>query len=153
MSLIGLCRPISGLVLLVLSLQACAELSRERLVYDKRDIRIGIESDLSTGRSSPSALNAHPGQLSANQIRELLGAVRVSGYSGTLAGLVIKPQPVRLFNDEELALVAAPLAMALSQAGPRERVFFSLPNFQTPYEKDRTAGALFLRGPYLHLLL
>jgi hypothetical protein len=140
---------------LVLSvcLTGCAGLSRERLVYDKRDIQVGIQYDPSTDHTTPATLNNHPARLTASQIRELLGVVRVSGYSGTLAGLIVKPQPIRLFKDEELTLIAVTLAMALSQAGPNERVFFSLPNFQAPYEKDRTAGALLLRGPYLHLLL
>lgn len=135
------------------SVSACVGLSGERLLYDERGIQIGIQHDPSTGEGSPPALNSHPAQLTVDEVRQLLGFIRVSGYSGTLAGLLVRPQPIPLFKDDELSLVAAPLAAAFSQVGRRERVFFSMPNLQTPYEPDRTAGALFLRGPYLHLVL
>jgi hypothetical protein len=140
-------------LVLSIGVTGCSGLSRERLVYDKHDIQVGIQYDPSTDHTTPPTLNRHPAQVTVSEFRELLGVVRVSGYSGTVAGLIVKPQPIRLFKDEELTLIAGPIAMALSQAGPNERVFFSLPNLQAPYEKDRTAGALFLRGGYLHLLL
>ncbi|MBI3603619.1 MAG: hypothetical protein HY205_04140 [Nitrospirae bacterium] len=123
------------------------------MLYDERGIQIGIQHDPSTGEGSPPALNSHPAQLTVDEVRQLLGLIRVSGYSGTLAGLLVKPQPIPLFKEDELSLIAAPLAAAFRQVGRRERVFFSLPNMQAPYEPDRTAGALFFRGLYLHMVL
>lgn len=50
-------------------------------------------------------------------------------------------------------LLAPPIAQAFDQAGPRDRIFFSLANPQARYERDRTAGTLFLRNGYLHVVL
>jgi hypothetical protein len=105
------------------------------------------------GWIAPLATNSHPARLTAEEIRTLLKVLRVSGWSGTLAGLFVDPRPIPLLTEEELQLVSAPLALALSEAGPRERVFFSIPDPAAPYREDRIAAALFLRGSYAHLIL
>ncbi len=86
-------------------------------------------------------------------MRVLLGSLQVSGWSGAVAGVILTPGRIPLFNDEELRLIAGPVTTALSQAGPRERVFFTIPNLAAPYRDERTAGSLFVRGAYLHLVL
>nr|MBI3614067.1 hypothetical protein [Nitrospirota bacterium] len=86
-------------------------------------------------------------------LRTLLGSVQVSGWSGMIGGLLKDPSAIPLLKEEELRLVLKPLAAALSQAGPDERVFFSIPSLTVRYNEDRTAGSLFIRGPYLHLTL
>jgi hypothetical protein len=58
-----------------------------------------------------------------------------------------------LFKEEEILAISGLLATALRQAGSDERVFFSLPNKEAPYSKDRTEGALFVRSPYLHMVV
>lgn len=131
----------------------CAGLVREHVVYNRHGLQIGIETDPTTGRTSPPTLNSHPAPLTAPEIRQLLSLLQVSGYTGTLAGLLATPPPISLFTQEELDLIASPVAEAFHQAGPRDRVFFSLQNLRAPYERDRTAGALFIRGPYLYVLL
>lgn len=141
------------LAALLSSPAACAGLSRERLVYDKGGVQIGIEHDPTTDRSTPLATNSHPAALKEDEVRKLLSSLKVSGYTGTLGGFLATPPPFPLFNDEELRLVAGPVAAALAQAGPQERVFFSLPNLAVQYSDDRTAGALFIRGAYLHVML
>lgn len=139
-------------LLLWLALSGCAGF-QERLVYDDHGVRIGIQPDPSATDTAPPALNSHPARLSAEEVRTLLRMLRVSGYSGIVGGLLVSPKPIPVFADDELALVAEPVTSALSRAGPRERVFFSLPNLRAPYERDRTSGALFVRGPYLHVIL
>lgn len=141
------------LLFLLAGLSACIELSRQRTIYDKNGIEIGIEHDSSTDRSSPPAVNNHPARLTEENVRRLLEVFQVGGYSGTLGGLLANPRPFSVFRDEELRIIAGPIATALTQAGTRDRVYFSIPNLQVRYSDDRTAGALFLRGPYLHLML
>jgi len=141
------------LLLLCGSLTACNALNHERLVYDEQDVQIGIQHDPSTRSSPPTIVNSHPARITAEEIHLLLGSVQVSGWSGMIGGLLRDPRPIPLLKEEELNRVARPLVAALSQAGPEERVFFSVPNLAVPYNDDRTAGSLFIRGPYLHVIL
>jgi hypothetical protein len=138
---------------IVFALTACAGLSGERLLYDHNDARIGIEKDPTISRFGETVLNAHPASLTAVEVGALFDAVRVSGWSGTIAGMFQSPRPVPLLTQAQLQIFAGPVAEALREAGPTERVFFSFPKPDVTYSEDRTAGALFLRGPYLHLVL
>ncbi len=138
---------------MLLGISACTGLNHERLVYDEGGIQIGIQQDLSTDDSKPSAVNSHPAQLTPQEIRALLGSLTVRGWSGTIVGIFKTPQPIPMITEEELPLVAPPIATALTQAGPLERVFFSISDIEAPYNNNRTSGALFVRGPYLHIIL
>ena len=68
-------------------------------------------------------------------------------------GFLVTPTAIPVFKQDELHAIAGPISQALSAAGPDERVFFTLPNQKTPYSDDRIAGALAVRGPYLHFVL
>lgn len=137
----------------VLALSACSGLSTEQVVYDQQGFRVGIELDPTIKRSHEPVQNDHPAKFSPEELQSLLGMVEVSGWSGTLVGVFAPPRPVPLMKEEELREVSQYLATAFRGAGPTERVFFSLANRQARYSEDRTAGALFLRGPYLHIVV
>ena len=139
--------------LVALGLSGCAGMTGERIVYDQQGVQVGIQSDPTISRSSPPARNSHPATLSPNELRLLLGSLQISGWSGTLVGLIQNPQPIRLLGEDELDRLADPLATALHEAGPTERVSFALQNKERPYSPDRTTGMLFIRGPYLHLIV
>lgn len=141
------------LSVILLGLSACAGLTGERLVYDQQGIQVGIQSDPSVSRSTPPARNSHPATLSPDEMHLMLGSLQVSGWSGTLVGLIESPRPIPLFKEGELSEISSPLAMALRQTNAEERVFFSLPNREAPYSDDRTTGALFVRGAYLHVVV
>ena len=141
------------LLVLILALSACASLTSERLVYDQQGTRVGIQVDPTVYRSSPPALNSHPVQFSPDDMRVMVGALHVTGWSGTLIGVFASPRPIPLFKEEEMSAISGLLATALRQAGSDERVFFSLANKEAPYSNDRTEGALFVRGPYLHIVV
>jgi hypothetical protein len=132
---------------------ACSGLFQDRVIYSERGTHIGIEHDPSTDRGDPPVANNHPAKLTIAEVRNLLGGIQISGWSGAVMGFLASPRAVPLFNREELAIVAEPLTVALTQAGSRERVFFSLPNPKAAYGDDRTVGSLFLRGPYLHVIV
>ena len=68
-------------------------------------------------------------------------------------GVFVAPPPLPLLTPEELQTYSGPLTEALKAAGPTERVFFSFPKPGGRYSEDRTAGALFVRGRYLHLVV
>jgi hypothetical protein len=138
---------------LLITVAGCGLMNNQLVVYDQQGIRIGTEKDPTVNRVSPPAFNSHPAELSAEKMQPLLKVIQVSGWSGTLIGMVARPQPVTLFTDKELAAIASPLATAFQKAGPEERVFFSLAKPDVTYSEDRTEGFLFLRGRYLHVVL
>lgn len=138
---------------LFVGLTACAAMTGERIVYDRQGIQVAIQPDPTVSRSSPPARNSHPATVTTNELRLLLGSLQISGWSGTLMGLVQNPQPIPLLNRDELNKIAEPLATALQEAGPIERVSFLLEDTARPYSPDRTAGMLFIRGPYLHVVM
>jgi hypothetical protein len=146
------------LLLLVLAVAAipvggCHLMSTGRTLYDRQDIRIGIEPDASVSRSRHEALNNHPAALTQTEIESLLSVIQVSGWSGTLIGAFAPPRPIPLFTAKELSTIVGPLAAAFQEAKPTERIVFSLPKPDVAYSEDRTEGALFLRGRYLHVVV
>lgn len=141
--------------MLLMQLAACVGPLRQRILYQHGETQIGLETDLSTERASPPVTNAHPNDMSTDGMRALLGSVEVSGWSGAILGLFQDPRPFPVFTMAELDIIAAPIAQAFRQATSRERVFFSIPSSRPPYpsEKEKTAGALFFRDQYLHMVL
>lgn len=138
----------------LLMLTACGASLQQRVLYEASGIQVGLITDLSTNdQASPPVRNRHPADLTPQDIRSLLGSLEVSGGSGTIIGLFTSPQPRPVFTESELAALAEPLGAAFHEATPHERVFFTINNPTAPYETDRTAGSLFFRDDYLHVLL
>ncbi len=138
----------------LLVLTACGTISQERLLYQTSGIQVGIVTDVSTNeQATPAVRNRHPTNLTPQEIRTLIGSLEVSGWGGTIAGLLSAPQPKPVFTWAELVELAEPLAAAFHEVTPRERVFFTVQNPTAPYDSDRTSGSLFFRDDYLHVLL
>ena len=150
-------RTVAGLLFglsCLLVLTACGATFQQRVLYQTSGIQVGLMTDLSTnGHASSPVRNRHPADLTQEEVRSLVGLLEVSGWSGTLIGLFSTPQPRPVFTEAELAALAEPLATAFHKATPRERVFFAIKNPTAPYETDRTAGSLFFRHDYLHVVL
>ena len=150
-------RTVAGLLLglaCLLVLIGCGATSQQRILYEASGIQVGIVTDLSTNDDgSPPVKNRHPSDLTPREIRSLIGSLEVSGWSGTILGLLTAPQPKPLFTEAERAELAEPLAAAFHNANPRERVFFVIQNPDAPYDTDRTSGSLFFRDDYLHVVL
>ncbi len=145
---------LSGMLLCaLLNISACSFFNHGRSVYDQGGIRIGVEPDPSVRRSGQAVINKHPIDISPKEIESRLQVLWVSGYSGTLMGMLAKPEPVPLFTSQELATISDHLATAFREAKETERVFFSLPKPDVTYSEDRTVGFLFFRGRYLHVVL
>ena len=142
-----------ALVLSLEPLSGCGLLHPERLVYDQQGMRIGLEPDPTVASSGNQIINDHPTVLTSEEIQSLLHVIYVSGWSGTLLGMVETPRPVPLFTERQLSTISAAFVAAFRDAKSTERVFFSLPKPDVAYSEDRTAGALFLRGRYLHVVV
>jgi hypothetical protein len=131
----------------------CAEWAGERIIYDRDDVRIGVEPDPSVRRAKQPINNAHPAQMTTEDMKALFGVIRVSGWSGTIAGIFMTPRPVPLLTEAQLDSHAVHLSEAFAQAKPHERVFFSFPKPEVHYSEDRTTGAVFFRDRYLHVVV
>ena len=138
----------------LLAMTACSLTSQQRVLYESAGIQIGVVTDRSTDEhASPPTRNRHPAEVTPRDLRTLLSSLEVSGWSGAMIGLLLHPEPKPVFTDAELVLLAEPLSSAFHHATPYERVFFSLQNPNAPYATDRTAGSLFFRDDYLHVIL
>jgi hypothetical protein len=131
----------------------CALLPNHRITYHQDDAEIGIEDDPTIPAKQLDVRNAQPSHLTVDEVKSLLNVIQVSGWSGTLMGIFISPTPVPLLSQEEVEKYSSPVVDALKEAKPTERVFFSFPKPGGRYSEDRTAGALFLRGRYLHVVV
>ena len=149
---VNLRRSLCLAVLLCLT-SACSLLAGGTVLYDQQGSQVGVQTDPTVHRGPAPMNNGHPAQLTPEEVRLLLGSLMVSGWSGTIVGILEQPRPVPVFTEMELNRIATPIAAAFQQAAPTERVFFSLPKSQTTYSEERTTGALFLRGRYLHVVL
>lgn len=148
-------RPVAlviSLGLVSLTLPACQLLGHERVLYERQGVQIGLQSDPSLPRASRATVNTHPIDLTAQEVASLLSAVRVSGWSGTVVGWFDSPHAIPLFEEADLQRLAQPIADAFKQAASDQRVFFAIPNPRSAYG-DTTAGALFVRGAYLHVIV
>ena len=134
---------------------ACVGPLRQTTVFEQGDVRVGIESDLTTERTTPPSANDHPYRISAEAMRMLLQSIEVSGYGGVILGVFQAPRPIPVFTSSELDMISAPIAQAFLQAARNQRVFFSIPSNKPAYPNDRekTAGALFFRDGSLYVLL
>lgn len=153
-----LLKPLAALAAVALygliGLTACITPVKRYVIHESKGTQIGVETDRSTDeRATPPILNKHPAQLTSEEIRTLLGSLEVSGWSGTIIGLFETPQPKPVFSGSELMNLSEIFARAFREATPHERVFFSLQNPNARYETDRTAGSLFLRDEFLHVIL
>jgi len=134
-------------------LYGCVTPLHQRITFEDHGIQIGLEHDQTIDRASTPVRNNHPAVLRPDEVESLLGTVRVTGAVGVLAALFSDVHAIPLFNEAELKLISRPISAALAKAKPDERVFFSVPDPSKPYQKDRTAGSLFIRGPYLHVMI
>lgn len=143
-----------GALCVVLGLTGCVAPLNQRVIHESKGVQIGVEADHSTDdRAVPPILNRHPAQLTTEEIQILLGSLEVSGWSGIIVGIFETPVPKPVFSGSELMTLSDAFSRAFHEATPRERVFFSLQNPNARYETDRTAGSLFLRDEFLHVIL
>lgn len=140
-------------VSLPLLLSSCSFVTTDRILYEQQGIRIGVQVDPTVSHSPRPVANNHPADFTPEEVQSLLQGIQVSGWSGTLVGMLEAPRPVPLFTAKQLSMISASLAAAFHDAKPTERVFFSLPKPDVSYSEDRTEGALFLRGRYLHVVV
>src|SRR5579885_1343366 len=86
----------------IVVLAGCVGPMHQRTLYAERGIQIGLATDLTTERTSPPSLNAHPKRIPVDDLRTFLGSLEVSGYSGVILGIFQTPHPIPVFTTEDL---------------------------------------------------
>ena len=109
---------------------------------------VWLEADPTLRSSDLSARNNHPFQMTERRLTTILRAIRVRSGRGLLQTISSK-EPA--FSVEELRSLAPLLSQAMGKASPRERVAFRIRHSESV--AGDTTGALFVRGPYLHVVL
>ena len=138
---------VSGLV-------GCIGPLNQRVIYESKGSQVGLESDHTIDdKTVPPSLNSHPAQFTTEELQTLLGSLEVSGWSGIIIGVFETPHAKPVFTGSELTTLTDIFVKAFREAGPRDRIFFSLQNPNARYDSDRTAGNLFFRDGYLHVIL
>jgi hypothetical protein len=98
--------------------------------------------------------NTHPVTLSPAEIGTLLHRVLYGERRNWLHRLISGNAPKsRAFREEEIAILASPLARALGEAKPDERVYFHLAGAGPSGTAETTTGWIFVRDPILYLVL
>ncbi|HEY6874562.1 MAG TPA: SHOCT domain-containing protein [Geobacteraceae bacterium] len=90
---------------------------REKIVWQSRDQYVKIEKQDRPAGAAVSA-NLHPADVPAERLRGMLGSIEVRPRG--------EEKGVRLFNDEELAVLGDNIHAGLAQAGPDEDVTFAI---------------------------
>ena len=115
------------------------------------------ESGLSTVRleQDPDSIsNSHPATLTATEVGTLLRGVRAWERRNFIHRLFAgESDRTRAFRNEEIAVLAPPLAKALAQAAPTERVYFHLSHATDQGDEETTTGWISIRGAILHLTI
>lgn len=142
---VNLRRSLCLAVLLCLT-SACSLLAGGTVLYDQQGSQVGVQTDPTVHRGPAPMNNGHPAQLTPEEVRLLLGSLMVSGWSGTIVGILEQPRPVPVFTEMELNRIATPIAAAFQQAAPTERVFFSSPNHRRPTVKNGPPARFFYEG-------
>jgi hypothetical protein len=101
-----------------------------------------------------SVSNAHPATLTPAEVGTLLRGVRASERRNIAHRLIFgQADRTRAFRKEEISVLAAPLATALSLADPTERVYFNLSHATDQGDQETTTGWISVQGPILHLII
>ncbi|MGH7231965.1 MAG: hypothetical protein ACREJU_11500 [Nitrospiraceae bacterium] len=142
--------PFGVLVILCLAVAGCvaAPPSPGAVLWESGRDQVRLDTDAGGNR------NSHPAALTPSQVGTLLRGVRAGERRGWIhrlaSGEAVK---TRAFRDDEIEVLAVPLANALAKAGPAEQVSFHLSQSDPTGGEVTTTGWIFVREPLLYLQL
>lgn len=111
-------------------------------------------SEVRVEQDPDSTANAHPAAVTATEVGTLLRGVRAWERRNVIHRLFVgEADRTRAFRNEEITVLAPPLAKGLAQAGPAERVYFHLSQATDQGDEETTTGWISIRGPILHLTI
>ncbi len=125
-----------------------------RTIYEDPVNYVRLEEDRSYLVEWPPSHNSHPAALGPEVLRPLLQGLVIQEHRIWLQKWIAGDAPFQAaFQEQEIALLSAQLAEALTQAKPNERVAFYLSEPQASTKRVVTSGGLYMKGTELHLIL
>ncbi len=119
-----------------------------KIIYQSGLSEVRVEQD------PDSMTNSHPANLTATEVGTLLRGVRAWERRNFIHRLFVgEADRTRAFRNEEITVLASPMAKALAQTGPAERVYFHLSHATDQGDEETTTGWTAIRGSILHLTL
>jgi hypothetical protein len=119
-----------------------------QVLWESGRDEVRLDTDLDGHR------NSHPVALTPSQVGTLLRSVRAGDRRNWVHRLVSgEAVKTRAFRDDELDVLAVPIADAFGKAGPAERVYFHLSQPHPTGGEVTTTGWMFVREPILYLQL
>ncbi|CAI4031557.1 hypothetical protein DNFV4_01976 [Nitrospira tepida] len=133
---------------------AMAAVGCARLPYTTQTIHEDQRVVVTLQREIDAPAYTHPVQISDQDLSAILRGFSLRKQQRLpLRWFAEEVPPTPLFREDELAVLAGPLAKGLRKAGPNERVHFELraPGNNPHDEWDTTAGWIAVREPSLRL--
>jgi hypothetical protein len=143
-------KPAHVLLILTLVLSSCAVTMPQPgpVLWEEGLDQVRLDLDPTTNR------NTHPITLSPGQIANLLRGERAGERRNVIHRLISgEAKHTRAFRDDEILILAKPVADALAQARPDQRVYFHLSQPGAGGGEVTTTGWIFARDPLLLLQL
>ena len=111
-----------------------------KIIYESGRNQVWLEKD------PESTTNAHPANLSPEEIGTLLRGVRSWESRNFIHRLFSgEAEKTRAFRNEEITFLAPALSKALAQASPDDRVYFHLSHATEQGDEESTSGWLSIR--------
>ena len=141
--------PLSKRVMLALIGLALVTGCAGRPVTQPKTIYQSGLSEVRVEQDSDSTANSHPANLTATEVGTLLRGVRAWERRNVIHRLFVgEADRTRAFRNEEITVLAPPLAKALAQAGPAERVYFHLSHATDQETRKRRPAGSPSEGPF-----
>ena len=140
-----------AILLLAGALAGCALFSSSaRIIHQQGRTTVQLEKDPSAGGTFTSTGNSHPVSIKAVQVATVLRGIQIRSEQGVVGTLLSLAAPAdAVFMEEEVMVLAPLLADGLAQAGPSERVGFTLWSDKPGRRNAPLAGHIAIREPYL----
>jgi hypothetical protein len=146
---VGLHTAIALVIVMAGASQGCARLPyTTQIVQQDQRVMVVVQHEVRR------VAYTHPAKLTPDELTTILNGFSLRETKAVpLRWFAEEVPPQKLFRQDELDVLARPLASALESAGPEERVYFHvyMPGPNPNYDRDTTAGWLAFRDPYLHL--
>lgn len=139
------------MLLLCVATTGCARLPyTTKVLHEDPRVMVSVQQEVKPARYT------HPVQVTAVEVASLLrGFTLREKQRLPLRWFAEEAPPKRIFREDELQVLAPPLADALRKVGPEERVHFQIiaPGYNPKIRNDVVGGWMAVREPYLHLAM
>jgi hypothetical protein len=146
---VGLHTAIALVIVMAGASQGCARLPyTTQIVQQDQRVMVVVQHEVRR------VAYTHPAKMTPDELTTILNGFSLRERRQVpLRWFAEEVPPQKLFRQDELDVLARPLASALEKASPEERIHFHvyMPGPNPNYDRDTTAGWLAFRDPYLYV--